>query len=153
MVPGSAPMQEEGTQYTQRPWATRSAAARMLSTVPSYTVGVNPAARHISMVNWLNSGARASSASSSGSLAKGATGMASREANRWPGGTPAGRPRRDGKRFDPGGGSLFGEQQRLFSQGGDGYGVQGGEPVAGGDQDPQRIVTEQVRGDLRRGQP
>jgi hypothetical protein len=50
-------MQEEGTQYRQRPWATRSAAARMLSTVPSYTVGVNPAARHISTVNWLNSGA------------------------------------------------------------------------------------------------
>src|ERR1035437_6600185 len=56
-------MQEEGTQYRQRPSATRPAAARMLSTVPSCTVGVNPAARHISTVNWLNSGARASSAS------------------------------------------------------------------------------------------
>jgi hypothetical protein len=48
VVPGSAEMQEDGTQYRQRPWATRSAAARMLSTVPSCTVGVNPAARHIS---------------------------------------------------------------------------------------------------------
>ena len=82
MVPGSAEMQEEGTQYRQRPWVTRSAAARMLSTVPSYTVGVNPAARHISTVNWLNSGARTSSASSSGSVAKTATGMASSPANR-----------------------------------------------------------------------
>jgi len=51
MVPGSAAMQEEGTQYRQRSWATRSAAARMLSTVPPYTVGVKPAARHISTVN------------------------------------------------------------------------------------------------------
>ena len=34
VVPGSAEMQEEGTHYRQRPWATRSAAARMLSTVP-----------------------------------------------------------------------------------------------------------------------
>ena len=63
MVPGNPEMHDEGTQYRQRPWATRSAAARMLSTVPSYTVGVKPADRHISMVNWLNSGARASSAS------------------------------------------------------------------------------------------
>ena len=44
-------MQEDGTQYTQRPAATRAAAARMLSTVPPYTVGVNPAVRHISTVN------------------------------------------------------------------------------------------------------
>jgi hypothetical protein len=51
VVPGSAEMQEEGTQYRQRPWATRSAAARMLSTVPPYTVGVKPADRHISTVN------------------------------------------------------------------------------------------------------
>ena len=35
-------MQEDGTQCRQRPWATRSAAARMLSTVPSYTVGMKP---------------------------------------------------------------------------------------------------------------
>src|ERR1017187_9820152 len=81
MVPGSPEMRDEGTQYRQRPWATRSA-ARMLSTVPSYTVGVKPAARHISMVNWLNSGARASSASSSGSSARTATGMPSIAANR-----------------------------------------------------------------------
>jgi hypothetical protein len=58
IVPGSAEMHEEGTQYRQRPWATRSAAAPMLSTVPWCTVGVNPADRHISTVNWLNSGAR-----------------------------------------------------------------------------------------------
>ena len=35
-------MQEDGTQCRQRPWATRLAAARMLSTVPSYTVGMKP---------------------------------------------------------------------------------------------------------------
>ncbi len=82
VVPGSAEMQEEGTQYRQRPWATRSAAARMLSTVPSCTVGVNPAARHVSTVNWLNSGAWISSASSSGSLASTATGTPSSAADR-----------------------------------------------------------------------
>ena len=43
-------------------------------TVPAYTAGVNPAGRHISTVNWLNSGARTSSASSSGSVARSATG-------------------------------------------------------------------------------
>ena len=42
VVPGSAEMQEDGTQYRQCPWATRPAAARMLSMVPSYTVGVKP---------------------------------------------------------------------------------------------------------------
>ena len=38
MVPGSAEMQEEGTQYRQRPWATRSAAARMLTGLTPITL-------------------------------------------------------------------------------------------------------------------
>jgi hypothetical protein len=45
-------------------------------------MGVKPASRHISTVNWLNSGARTSSASSSGWVARTATGMASSPANR-----------------------------------------------------------------------
>ena len=106
MVPGSAEMQEEGTQYRQRPWVTRSAAARMLSTVPSCTVGVKP-------------------------------------------GGPA---HLDGELVEFRGLDLFGEQQRLGGQHGDGDGVQCGEPVAGGDQDPERVVAEQVGGDLGRGE-
>jgi hypothetical protein len=35
MVPGSAEMHEDGTQYRHRPPATKPTAARMLSTVPS----------------------------------------------------------------------------------------------------------------------
>ena len=75
-------MQEEGTRCRQPPWATRSAAARMLSTVPPYTVRVKPADGHISTVNWLNSGARISSASRSGSWASTGTGTPSSPAKR-----------------------------------------------------------------------
>ena len=46
----------------------------MLSTVPLYRVGMNPTERHNSITNWLNSGARSSSDSSSGSAASVATG-------------------------------------------------------------------------------
>ena len=62
-------------QSTQRCCATRSTAARILSTVPLYRVGAKPTERHSSITNWLNSGARASSASNSGSVARVATGM------------------------------------------------------------------------------
>ena len=47
----------------------------MLSTVPRYRVGMNPTERHSSITNWLNSGARSSSDSSSGSAASVATGI------------------------------------------------------------------------------
>ena len=46
----------------------------MLSTVPRYRVGMKPTERHSSITNWLNSGARSSSDSSSGSAASVATG-------------------------------------------------------------------------------
>ena len=99
VVPGSAEMQEDGTQYRQCPWATRSATARMLSTVPSRTVGVKPATRHISTVNWLNSGARTSSASSTA---------------RRPGRRPGWRPvRRAGGRAEPGPQRIVAEQVRV----------------------------------------
>ena len=55
----------------------------MLSTVPLYRVGMNPTERHSSITNWLNSGARSSSASSSGSAASVATGTSACIANGW----------------------------------------------------------------------
>ena len=66
---------------------TRSTEARMLSTVPRYRVGVKPTERHSSITNWLNSGARASSANSSGSAASPATGTAGIAAKRCPSAT------------------------------------------------------------------
>jgi len=97
-------MQEDGTQYTQRPAATRAAAARMLSTVPLYTVGDKP-----------------------------------------------GRPvQLHGELIELRSPGFLGEQERFGDQDGDRDAVKAGEPVAGRHQDPERILAEQQRGNLRR---
>src|ERR1700733_3539519 len=47
---------------------------------------------------------------------------------------------------------VLGEQEGLFGEVGDGDAVEVGERVAGGDQDAERVVAEQQRGDLGRGE-
>ena len=97
MVPGSAAMQEEGTQYRQRPCGDQ--------------VGGRANALHGPPVH---------------------------------GGSEAGRPAHlDGELIELRSLDLFGEQQRLLRQDGDRDAVQPGEPVTGGDQDPQRVLPEQ----------
>ena len=69
------------------------------------------------------------------------------------GGSEAGGPAHlDGELIELRGPDLFGEQQRLLGQDGDRDAVQSGEPVTGGDQDPQRVLPEQQRRHLRRGE-
>jgi hypothetical protein len=106
MVPGSAEMQEEGTQYRQRPWGDQ--------------IRGRPDALHGPAVN-----------------------------GRGEAGAPA---HLDGELVEFRSLHFFGEQQRLLSQDGDGNAFKSGEPVTGWHQDPERVLAEQQRWDVRRGE-